>query len=564
MVTTATFIANHRKAIQLAGLLVLLAFAVNSFRQFGISLEKRTAEKVEDAKMITDYIQNKITRIMGSGRFNNLEGAFKKITEMAGEKGVSVVLYRSDGREAFADAQTASHVLALAVDAWEYGDKTFLADMSVTEVIKEAEEVLKRDRPEDSKSIFEDPMLEHDRKNFEDALKFGESEDTTHPDIKEKFIKINREECGDVCHMGENAIIKMVVDQVKIEKALAVELEWRVAKIAAFVSGLLLLIWLFGKLEEINRQEREQEREKYLTELEDANNKLKNLTGELSRKNKEITKYATKMELLAEERSNQLIHADRMATLGIMSAGVAHEINNPNAVIRSYAELLKIFWERQMKGAVERAMEEGTGDTKKITSIFNDMPKLISSIAEGSLRISKIVDGLKDFSRQKESSFELIQIAHCIKEALKFSKFDATLKNEVKIDLDLSEDLPAIKLSLQEMEQVFINLFTNAAHAMEGNKDARLSISTHQTEKDIVAVISDNGKGMDKETLNKIFAPFFTTHMQTGGTGLGLAICYGVIEKHNGSIEVKSHLGEGTTFTIRLPKKQIHSQGSES
>jgi len=213
---------------------------------------------------------------------------------------------------------------------------------------------------------------------------------------------------------------------------------------------------------------------------------------------------------------------------------------------------------------MERALEKGTGDTKKISSIFKDMPKLISSIAEGSLRISKIVDGLKDFSRQKESTFELISINLCIQEALKFSQFDATLKNEVKIEAGLSEGLPPILLSKQEMEQVFINLFTNAAHAMEGKKDARLCVSTHQTEKDIVVVVSDNGKGMDKETLNKIFAPFFTTHMQTGGTGLGLAICYGVIEKHNGSIEVKSNLGEGTSFTIKLPKKQTQSQGSES
>lgn len=537
----------------MAGVLILLCFAGYSYWKFKIKVEKETMNKVADAAMITGYIMNEAVRIMGSGRFQNLEEAFRQIKEIAQEKGITFLIFRPDGREAFSDNQTAEHVLAMAKEALGSGEKT-LSSIPVEEVIAEAETVLKRGRPKESIPYYDDPDQRHDKKIFEEALRTGESEDPSHHGSIEKFVRINRDECGSVCHSGENAIIKMIIDQKGIQAGLARELGWEMARMAGFVAGLLLVIGLFSKLEEINRLEREEEREKYLEDLEDAYGKLQNVTQELAQRNEEVGKYAGEMEQLADERSKQLIHADRMVTLGIMSAGVAHEINNPTAFIKSNANMLKIFWDRHIKGAMEKAVKENPPDLQKLECILAEMPKLLQSIEEGTVRISKIVDSLKDFSRQEKSSLELGNICQCIEEAVKFSKFNTSLKNEVKIDLDLPGDIPDIQLSRQEIEQVLINLFTNAAHAMEGIKDALLYVAARQTEGHIEVTVSDNGKGMNSETLNRIFTPFFTTKSKEGGTGLGLPICYNIIKKHGGKIEAVSSPGKGAIFTITLPK----------
>lgn len=506
--------------------------------------------------MITGYIKNEAVRIMASGRFQNLEESFKRIKETARKKGIAFLIFRRDGREAFSDNQTAEHVLALAKEALKSGEET-LSSIPLREVLAEAEEVLKRGRPRESIPYLDDPEQRHDKKIFEEALLAGESDDPSHQGLIEKFIRIDREECGSVCHSGENAVIKMIIDQKAIQSGLAWELGREMIKVAGFVAGLLLVIGLFGKLEEINRHEREEEREKYLNDLEDAYAQLQGMTQELAQKNEEVGRYANEMEQLAEERSKQLIHADRMATLGIMSAGVAHEINNPTAFIRSNANMLKIFWDRHIKGAIEKTTQERPSDLQKLECILNETPKVLQAIEEGTVRISRIVDGLKDFSRQEKPTLEPGSICRCIEEAVKFSKFNTTLKHDVKIDLDLPDGIPDIQLNRQEIEQVLINLFTNAAHAMEGMKDARLSVAAAQNERRIQVTVADNGKGMDQETLNKIFTPFFTTKAKDGGTGLGLPICYNIIKKHGGGIEVVSSPGKGATFTLTLPKNSL-------
>jgi signal transduction histidine kinase len=130
------------------------------------------------------------------------------------------------------------------------------------------------------------------------------------------------------------------------------------------------------------------------------------------------------------------------------------------------------------------------------------------------------------------------------------------VKHQVKIQLDLQNDIPNIKVSRQEMEQVLINLITNSGHAMEeitGRKELTLKIKASHVSNNIVIEIADNGHGMDKKTLDNIFNPFFTTKDTGKGTGLGLSICRGIIEQHRGDITARSTLGEGTTFTITLP-----------
>ncbi len=269
----ASFIAKNRRLIHLAGTIVLICFAGYYYWQYEALIQKRTGERVENAKMITDYIRNEGMRIMGAGKFQNVEGAFGKIVKMAREKGVFVQIYRSDGFEAFSDGQTANHVLSLAKEAVESGEAA-IAGIPVSELIAAAEKVLERNRPEKSVSIFEDPEQSHDTEWFDEALAKGEVLDTSHPYLIEKFIKINREECGDACHAGENAVVKMVIDKEVIKQNLTSELGWGIARVAVFVCLILLVIWLFGKLDEINREEREQEREKLKLQLEESNKSL--------------------------------------------------------------------------------------------------------------------------------------------------------------------------------------------------------------------------------------------------------------------------------------------------
>ena len=272
--------------------------------------------------------------------------------------------------------------------------------------------------------------------------------------------------------------------------------------------------------------------------------------------NRSLEKYANEMELLAEDRAQQLIHADRMASIGTMSAGIAHEINNPTTFIRGNANTLKTFWNKYMKDIIKRAAGEEGDLKKKLNFVLQEMPEMIDEIENGTHRIKKIVDGLKSFSRKEESSFAPESICKCIEDSLKLSKFDTALKHEVVIELNLPKNIPNVILNKQEIEQVFINLFVNAGHAMEVIKNARkriIKVSTTHVNDEIIIEMTDNGCGMDEKTLNNIFDPFYTTKDTGRGTGLGLSICHGIIEKHRGTISATSSLGEGTTFKITLP-----------
>tara|TARA_B100000315_G_scaffold259682_1_gene316654 strand:- start:482 stop:2707 length:2226 start_codon:yes stop_codon:yes gene_type:complete len=280
---------------------------------------------------------------------------------------------------------------------------------------------------------------------------------------------------------------------------------------------------------------------------------IKDIT-ETKKAEKELNKYASGMEQLAEERSKQLIHADRMVTLGTLSAGVAHEINNPVGFVSNNLQIFEKLWHESIRAHLEKANHEN--EDKKLTFALNEMPKMLKSMKEGTTRIINIVRGLGRFSRIKKPASEPSNICEIIESAVKFCKLDLTIKHKVKIQLDLSNDIPNIEISKQEIEQVLINLITNSSHAMEDMADSKeliLKISASHVSNNIVIEINDNGHGMDEKTLDNIFNPFFTTKETGKGTGLGLSICRGIIQQHQGDISATSTLGQGTTITIKLP-----------
>lgn len=238
------------------------------------------------------------------------------------------------------------------------------------------------------------------------------------------------------------------------------------------------------------------------------------------------------------ERSNheiktlqaQLIQSERLACLGEISAGIAHEINNPLGGILIYSNLL---------------LEEMAEDDPQKESLMK--------VIHETNRCKYIVKELLDFARQTEPKTEVVDINRYIKASVDLISKQVKFNN-IDIRMSLSKDLPGIKCDASQLQQVFINILINAAEAMEDKKSGRLYIESRLSnlEHYIEIEFRDTGSGISKENLDKIYNPFFTTKPPGKGTGLGLSVSYGIIKKHQGLIDVKSEVGKGTSFIIKL------------
>lgn len=237
---------------------------------------------------------------------------------------------------------------------------------------------------------------------------------------------------------------------------------------------------------------------------------------------------------LVKETESQLIQIEKMASLGILAAGIAHEINNPLGFLISNLETLQ-------------------GYTKDISNSINDatMAEDLKAIAqeslEGAHRIKKIVQDLRTFSRKSESQAMAIDINQVLESTL------SIVWNEIKYKVDVEKDYQSnskLWIDPTELSQVFLNILINASQAISDK--GTIALSTREDEKNVFVKISDNGCGIPSEILSKIFDPFFTTSKK--GTGLGLSVSYNIIKKYHGEIRVESKVGEGTSFTIQLPK----------
>ncbi len=224
-----------------------------------------------------------------------------------------------------------------------------------------------------------------------------------------------------------------------------------------------------------------------------------------------------------EQLEKQLLQSDKLATIGQLAAGVAHEINNPLGNISLYTQML-----------LKKTRDE---NTKEKLTIINDEAN----------RAALIVKELLDFSRQSELKLTRIDIN---KEIGKVLSIMAPQLKDIKVTTEL-EPVPNILADSSQIQQVIMNLLKNSIQSITENGEIVIKTATENNY--VVSNISDNGCGIPKENLGKIFDPFFTTKEKGKGTGLGLSISYGIIKRHNGSIEVKSEVGKGTIFTIKLP-----------
>jgi two-component system NtrC family sensor kinase len=236
-----------------------------------------------------------------------------------------------------------------------------------------------------------------------------------------------------------------------------------------------------------------------------------------------------KMEKKLQETHLQLVSSEKMASLGKLAAGIAHEINNPLGGILIYASLM--------------AEDLPEDDSKR-----GDLARIVQEAS----RCKDIVKSLLEFARQTEPKMEPTDINRAITDGLFFLENQALFHN-IKIIKNLDPFLPFIRGNASQLKQVLINIIVNAAEAMHGNGTLTITSYPSPDRKSIVLEFTDTGEGIPEENFTRIFDPFFTTKEVGKGTGLGLATSYGIVEDHGGRINVKSKVGEGTTFTIELP-----------
>lgn len=276
----------------------------------------------------------------------------------------------------------------------------------------------------------------------------------------------------------------------------------------------------------------------------DAGIRLLKMRDDLAEQNNRLHQYATEMEQLAEERAQQLIHADRLATVGTLSAGIAHEITNPVAYIAMNIRDLERYWTTLCE-------TPGVSGQDELQPILAETPKIYRALHKGVTRIQRIVDGLRLYARRDTNHFSEIDINACVREALMLC--ENRLRNSIHTDIELSENLPQVLGSMQELEQVLVNLFINAADAMEGGVDSTLKVSTQHVEGQVRITITDSGPGIPETDLLHVFKPFYTTKDPGKGTGMGLAICQSILGSHQGSIEVRNLPEGGACFTLSFP-----------
>jgi two-component system NtrC family sensor kinase len=266
-------------------------------------------------------------------------------------------------------------------------------------------------------------------------------------------------------------------------------------------------------------------------ELADSFNEM---TINLKKAREDRERWAATLESRVEERTRQikemqsvLIRSEKLASLGELSAGIAHELNNPLTGIVLHASILN-----------------------RNAALSEDMQKDLKTIMDEADRCARIVRNLLDFSRKTEPQKAMNNVNDTIDRALGLVE-NLAIFQDIEIVREYSPDIPELLLDAGQMEQVFVNMFVNASQAME--EGGRLIIRTNLDPDDSVIIrIEDTGSGIRKEHMGKIFDPFFTTK-GARGTGLGLSVSYGIVEGHGGRIEVQSEEGKGTVFTVTLP-----------
>jgi signal transduction histidine kinase len=240
----------------------------------------------------------------------------------------------------------------------------------------------------------------------------------------------------------------------------------------------------------------------------------------------------------------QLTQAEKLSSIGLLAAGVAHEVNTPLAVISSYTQML----------------QKHTRDDQRLAPV-------LEKITQQTFRASEIVNNLLNFSRTSSTVFTSLDVNSVVRETL--TLIDHQLRNaKVNVEIDMQLPLPRIYGSHGKLQQVILNLLLNAKDAMNDGNGGTIRIASFDDGRNVTLRIGDTGSGIAPEHLHRIYDPFFTTKNapkrgQHKGTGLGLSVSYGIVQEHQGRIQVESKVGVGTTFTLEFPIENAGSGDSD-
>lgn len=310
--------------------------------------------------------------------------------------------------------------------------------------------------------------------------------------------------------------------------------------------------------------EREKAQQQLLEFSDYLEERVSDRTMELAEKNREIETSRKSLEAAYHELKEQqatILHQDKMACIGQLAAGIAHDINNPIGFISHnlnifdrYLQRLNQFFALQLDLIQRRgdneliaACQKGRHDFQ-IDTMLTELPAMLAECRDGTTRVSQTVESLRIFSRQEVPLHELTDLHHCIDSTLAIIRHE--LREKVRIVKNYG-DLPLRYCYASQINQVFLNLFINAIQAIEDGGTIR--INTWTEDEYIYIAVNDSGCGIPAEKIEKIFEPFYTTKEIGVGTGLGLSIVYEIVTRHQGRVDVASKVGIGTTFTLILP-----------
>jgi signal transduction histidine kinase len=272
-----------------------------------------------------------------------------------------------------------------------------------------------------------------------------------------------------------------------------------------------------------------------MTQFEEAHRKLRD--------------HVQQMEAQAENHAQLLLHADRLAKLGTLSAGIAHEINTPLTYIGGHASVLQVCLSK-----LERIRDQLPADSPLSADLAKviDQVKISSeSINEGTQRITSIVNSMMKFSRRTTDEPAPCSLRQVIDESLNLCH--NSLKYHVTVVNQVPHELPTVLANIQQLSQVFVNLFQNAADAMRARGDGTLTLLAEVGTSSITVRVEDTGTGIDPQHMSSIWESFFTTKGPDEGMGLGLAICKAIVENHNGRIWAENRPEGGARFFVELP-----------
>ncbi len=358
------------------------------------------------------------------------------------------------------------------------------------------------------------------------------------------------------------------MEQIKVKEQALERISFR-RKLFMMTIGLLLIILILIIIGYLQKRRDNKLLSKQKESILKINEELKEKNEQIARQRDEIKHSFDELQNTIEQlkkAQNQLVEVEKMASLGQLTAGIAHEINNPINFVSSNVsplrmnlselkEILEIYRNATANGVENEKINDAKVLEKKydIDYLLREVDLLLNGISEGANRTKEIVLGLRNFSRVDEHDLRSSNLHEGIDSTLVL--LQNSYKNKIEVEKDYDENLQSIECYPGQLNQVFMNIINNAIQAISGH--GKITIKTKKMKGQAVVWIKDTGKGIPKNHINRIFDPFFTTKEVGDGTGLGLSISYGIIQQHNGDIKITSKSGQGTTVKISLPFKQI-------